>query len=139
MSHLKAEPLEGVLNASCGPVRGNNYKHVSTGFSFSFSLYDFQGDKSVHAYLGIPYAQPPVGNLRFEKPLPADSWTETRDCTEYGPRCHPSGFGNERGMLQVADAPDEAKCLTVNVFVPGWESQEYVSCEVRSSYQIIVF
>uniref|UniRef100_A0A1I7TFI7 Carboxylic ester hydrolase n=1 Tax=Caenorhabditis tropicalis TaxID=1561998 RepID=A0A1I7TFI7_9PELO len=110
LSHLKPEPLQETLNASCGPVRGNSYRH---------------GDKTVNGYLGIPYAQPPIGKLRFEKPVPADDWTETRDCTQYGPRCPPSGYGNERGMLSNPDIPDEANCLTVNVFVPGWQSTEY--------------
>ncbi|CAI2353619.1 unnamed protein product [Caenorhabditis sp. 36 PRJEB53466] len=110
LSHLKSEPLTSVLNASCGPVRGTEYRH---------------GEKRVHGYLGIPYARPPVGKLRFEKPLPADDWTETRDCTSYGPRCPPSGYGYERGMFTNPDVPDEAECLTVNVFVPDWESTEY--------------
>ncbi|EFP10946.1 hypothetical protein CRE_30907 [Caenorhabditis remanei] len=110
LSHLKAEPLPGVLNASCGPVKGNCYRH---------------GDKTVNGYLGIPYAQPPIGKLRFEKPVPADDWTEPRDCTQYGPRCPPSGAGHERGFIAERDVPDEEKCLTVNVFVPGWESEEF--------------
>ncbi|EGT34576.1 hypothetical protein CAEBREN_29559 [Caenorhabditis brenneri] len=110
LSHLKPEPLQEVLNASCGPVRGNSYLH---------------GDKTVNGYLGIPYAQPPIGKLRFEKPLPADHWTEPRDCTQYGPRCPPSGAGNEKNMMTNRDVPDEATCLTINVFVPGWESAEY--------------
>uniref|UniRef100_A0A8R1IC65 Carboxylic ester hydrolase n=1 Tax=Caenorhabditis japonica TaxID=281687 RepID=A0A8R1IC65_CAEJA len=110
LSHLKAEPLETVLNASCGPVKGNEYRH---------------GDRSVHGYLGISYAQPPVGPLRFKKPLPADIWTEPRDCTEYGPRCPPSGAGYERGMFVNPDEPDEATCLSLNVFVPAYSSEQY--------------
>ncbi|UMM36123.1 hypothetical protein L5515_008427 [Caenorhabditis briggsae] len=110
LSHLEAEPLPNVLDASCGPIKGNSYRH---------------GDKTVNGYLGIPYAQPPIGPLRFSKPLPADIWTDTRDCTQYGPRCPPSGFGHEKGLLVTPDVPDEANCLSLNVFVPGCESEEY--------------
>lgn len=75
----------------------------------------------------MPYAKPPTGEMRFAKPVPADDWTETRDCTKYGPRCPPSGQGLEKGMFVNPDEPDEANGLSVNVFVPGWESSEYVS------------
>uniref|UniRef100_A0A8R1HLS6 Carboxylic ester hydrolase n=1 Tax=Caenorhabditis japonica TaxID=281687 RepID=A0A8R1HLS6_CAEJA len=112
LSHLKAEPLETVLNASCGPVKGNEYRH---------------GDRSVHGYLGIPYAQPPVGPLRFKKPLPADIWTEPRDCTQYGPRCPPSGMLHEATDFMSQEIPDEANCLTLNVFQPSWQSKSFVS------------
>ena len=37
LSHLKAEPLPGVLNASCGPVKGNCYRHVSISKVEKFS------------------------------------------------------------------------------------------------------
>ncbi|CCD72924.2 Carboxylic ester hydrolase [Caenorhabditis elegans] len=110
LSYLKPEPLGTVLNTSCGPVLGNLYRH---------------GDKEVHGYLGMPYAKPPTGEMRFAKPVPADDWTETRDCTKYGPRCPPSGQGLEKGMFVNPDEPDEANGLSVNVFVPGWESSEY--------------
>ena len=43
--------------------------------------------RSVHEYLGIPYAQPPVGELRFAPPKPAEPWSGTKDATEYGPWC----------------------------------------------------
>jgi para-nitrobenzyl esterase len=36
-------------------------------------------------YLGIPYAAPPVGNLRFMPPEPHAPWDEPRDATAFGP------------------------------------------------------
>ncbi|CAP36312.2 Protein CBG18992 [Caenorhabditis briggsae] len=125
LSHLEAEPLPNVLDASCGPIKGNSYRHVSYYSQIKISKSFFQGDKTVNGYLGIPYAQPPIGPLRFSKPLPADIWTDTRDCTQYGPRCPPSGFGHEKGLLVTPDVPDEANCLSLNVFIPGCESEEY--------------
>ncbi len=43
--------------------------------------------KTVHEYLGIPYAEPPVGELRFAAPKPAKSWSGTRHATEFGASC----------------------------------------------------
>jgi para-nitrobenzyl esterase len=39
----------------------------------------------VETFLGIPYAAPPVGALRFRKPAPHDAWSEVRDATRPGP------------------------------------------------------
>ncbi|PIC25845.1 hypothetical protein B9Z55_018619 [Caenorhabditis nigoni] len=73
-----------VLNAPCGPIRGN--------------IYTF-GSKIVDGYLGIPFAKPPIGDLRYRKPVPFDKWTETRDCYEYGPGCPQTGqFSGPKGL-----------------------------------------
>jgi para-nitrobenzyl esterase len=39
--------------------------------------------KEMFAYRGIPYAAPPVGDLRWKPPQPAASWTGVRECTRY--------------------------------------------------------
>ncbi|XP_049837325.1 juvenile hormone esterase-like [Schistocerca gregaria] len=56
-------------------------------------------------FLGIPYATPPTGDLRFKAPLPAANWTGVRDALTFGPSCSQSGRGSE-------------DCLHMNVFVP---------------------
>lgn len=43
--------------------------------------------KLVHAFLGIPYAEPPIGESRFAAPKPAKRWFGIRNATEYGARC----------------------------------------------------
>ncbi|CAL2043715.1 unnamed protein product [Caenorhabditis brenneri] len=110
LSHLEREEHPEKLDASCGPIRGNIYRHA---------------DKIVDGYLGIPYAQPPIGELRFKKPVPADVWSDTKDCTKYGPRCPQSGAFPEMINFQKEDIPDEANCLTLNVFAPRWKSEEF--------------
>ncbi|CAI2354653.1 unnamed protein product [Caenorhabditis sp. 36 PRJEB53466] len=110
LSHLEREEHPEKLDASCGPIRGNVYTH---------------DDKIVDGYLGIPFAKPPIGELRFKKPVPAEVWTETRDCTKYGPRCPQSGGFAEMIHFDPDDGADEAQCLTINVFAPRWKSEEF--------------
>ncbi|XP_049862378.1 venom carboxylesterase-6-like [Schistocerca gregaria] len=62
---------------------------------------------SYTAFLGIPYAEPPVGDLRFEPPQVASGWEGVRDATQYGSDCvQETGSGSE-------------DCLYLNVYVPG--------------------
>ena len=66
------------------------------------------------AFLGIPYAAPPVGPLRWKSPQPAAAWTETRDATKKGVFCPQKGsLGN---MPMTGTSED---CLTVNVWTPA--------------------
>lgn len=39
------------------------------------------------AFLGIPYAKPPIGNLRFRLPQPPSKWNGVLECQEYKPAC----------------------------------------------------
>ncbi|XP_049957254.1 cholinesterase-like [Schistocerca serialis cubense] len=59
------------------------------------------------AFVGIPYAEPPVGELRFQDPKPAGSWEGVRNATSYGSDC----------VQNTGDGSED--CLYLNVFVPG--------------------
>src|SRR5947207_15542550 len=39
------------------------------------------------AYKGIPFAQPPIGELRWKAPQPVKPWSGVRKATNFGPRC----------------------------------------------------
>ena len=43
--------------------------------------------KSVHEYLGIPFAEPPVGELRFTAPKPIKPWSGVKRVAEFGSAC----------------------------------------------------
>uniref|UniRef100_A0A914EI26 Carboxylesterase type B domain-containing protein n=1 Tax=Acrobeloides nanus TaxID=290746 RepID=A0A914EI26_9BILA len=78
----------------------------------------FEDGKEVEAYLGIPYGKPPVGELRFKKPEPADPWNDVMDCTQWGPRCPHEDMWIERLSMFVPKSED---CLRLNVFTPTWK------------------
>jgi para-nitrobenzyl esterase len=64
----------------------------------------------VRLFKGIPYAAPPVGNLRWRPPQPVIPWSGIRDCTQYAPRA-PQRAG---GGMGVGGTISE-DCLYLNV------------------------
>lgn len=67
-------------------------------------------------FLGVPYAAPPVGPLRWAAPLPVTPWPGIRSATSHGNRCPqlPSGNGPRS---------DTEDCLYLNVFTPPGQHQ----------------
>ncbi|XP_050296831.1 esterase E4-like [Anthonomus grandis grandis] len=66
-----------------------------------------KGD-TYYKFLGIPYATPPVGNLRFKAPRSVDPWQDTRDCTKDGNVCLSLNFVTKK----IEGSED---CLYLNV------------------------
>ncbi|MFI0372976.1 carboxylesterase/lipase family protein [Actinomadura sp. 1N219] len=66
------------------------------------------------SFLGVPYAAPPVDDLRWRAPRPAEPWQGVRDATRPGPVCPQLGGGDE-GERQVIGSED---CLSLNVQTP---------------------
>lgn len=70
--------------------------------------------KGLTSYLDIPYAAPPVGNLRWMPPQPVQSWTSTYQATQRGPGCLEPGFPSG----SVAPGTSE-NCLFLEVQEPA--------------------
>jgi len=62
-------------------------------------------------FLGIPYAAPPAGALRWAAPQPAPRWQGVRQATSYGGRCAQLASGNGPRV-------DNEDCLYLNVYTP---------------------
>jgi len=75
-------------------------------------------DGDVRAFLGIPYAAPPVGPLRWREPMPAAKWKGVRPATEFGAHCmQPPVF---KDMI-FHDPGASEDCLTLNVWTSAKE------------------
>ncbi|XP_046753867.1 juvenile hormone esterase-like [Diprion similis] len=66
-------------------------------------------NRTVSAFLGIPFAQPPVGELRFRNPVPASGWSGIRNATSDAEMC-PQLLGNE--------VKGDEDCLWINAYTP---------------------
>ncbi|GAA3640134.1 carboxylesterase family protein [Microbacterium awajiense] len=68
------------------------------------------------AFLGIPFAQPPVGELRFAAPVPVEPWDGVREATEYG--ATPQRGDTGITLIPEPSVPGDST-LNVNVFTPA--------------------
>jgi para-nitrobenzyl esterase len=76
-------------------------------------------DGRVKTFKGVPYAAPPVGNLRWKAPQPVVPWEGVRKASEYGHRCMQAGIFSD--MIFHDPGPSE-DCLHLNVWVPAGAS-----------------
>ncbi|WAR08229.1 NLGNX-like protein, partial [Mya arenaria] len=85
------------------------------------TLYNENGSTSVAAfveYLGVPYAEPPIGEFRFRKPEPKKPWWgETHNGAYFRPSCYHSDQGTQ-GWFDVIDETMSEDCLTLNIYAP---------------------
>ena len=84
-----------VVPIDAGPVRG----YAATGVS---------------SFLGIPYAAPPVGELRWKPPVAPASWDQPRDGGAFGSSCVQTVTYNDFAERSLSE-----DCLYLNVFAPA--------------------
>jgi para-nitrobenzyl esterase len=70
--------------------------------------------RTVDAFLGLPYAAPPTGNLRWRPPQPPAHWPGVRDATSFAPSCPQSPTLNPF----LPSGPTSEDCLYLNVYTP---------------------
>ena len=106
---------------STGPIRGTT-----------------TSDGRIAVFRGVPYAAPPVGDLRWQPPRSHDPWSDERACTKFGPSAHQraagfeqffevlvSGLGLGRARrralttaIKLAPTRQSEDCLTLNIRTP---------------------
>lgn len=77
-------------------------------------------DPEVMVFKGVPYAAPPVGDLRWKTPQPVESWEGVRECTAFGPNAMqaqpvPRGVYTKEFLIPAGDSISE-DCLYLNVW-----------------------
>ncbi|XP_063147408.1 cholinesterase-like [Candoia aspera] len=93
-----------VVITSSGPIKGKQL---------------FAGLGSVTAYLGVPYAEPPLGKLRFQKPLPHRPWSQILEATSLGNSCPQFIFRDvPEAEVWYPKTPQSEDCLSLNIWAP---------------------
>ncbi|KAJ2951906.1 hypothetical protein O0L34_g4157 [Tuta absoluta] len=92
----KPDEVECIVTLNNGTVRG--YIETKNG-------------KTYHKFKGIPYAQPPLGDLRFKPPIPVKPWDNIIDCTQEAPQA--LGYNIKFEIVGCED------CLYLDVISPN--------------------
>ncbi|XP_070789560.1 cholinesterase-like [Pituophis catenifer annectens] len=104
LASSSASKGDTVVITSSGPIKGKQFL-AAIG--------------PVTAYLGIPYAKPPLGKLRFQKPFPHPPWKQTLEATSFGNSCPQFIFQDvPEAEIWSPKTPLSEDCLSLNIWVP---------------------
>jgi len=107
--------VSGIIMGAAKPVR------VSGGL-----LSGTTDQNGITAYLGIPFAAPPVGELRWRPPQPAAPWQGVREASHFGASCMQSQPGSRLPWTEefMTQGPVSEDCLFLNVWTPAKSASE---------------
>ncbi len=99
-----------------GIAQTNNYFPVQTKIENGVieGLYDTKS--GLQLYLGVPFAKPPIGNLRWKAPQPPDNWTGVKETKTFGPRSVQAIVFGDMNSRSNGISED---CLYLNVWTPA--------------------
>jgi para-nitrobenzyl esterase len=108
--------------AFCGvytfPMSGADRVQISSGIVEAAA----PAKGGVRSFKGIPFAEPPVGDLRWREPQPVKDWKGTRKADQFGPRCmQRTGPGSDYWFRSNGMSED---CLYLNVWTPAKSGNE---------------
>jgi para-nitrobenzyl esterase len=102
----------GVVSCTGGATAEPHHPHSSLVVALADGRIRGRDADGMAEYLGIPYAAPPVGALRWRPPMPAAHWKGVRTATRFGPHCPQS-----KGVFGRPSTSQD--CLYLNVFAPA--------------------
>ena len=110
---LQAPPLP-----EANRIAPESIRELRTG-----AIAGFENTAGGHTWLGIPYAAPPVGPLRWRAPRLPQAWSERRDALKAGNPCiqYGSPLG---GVGQAGEPAGDEDCLTLNVYAPAISNEQ---------------
>ncbi|CAH1780590.1 unnamed protein product [Owenia fusiformis] len=99
-----------VVNTTLGQVRGEVEDFVGW-----FPTVGVENIMTATEWAGIPYAQPPVGDLRWQPPVVMDPWTGVRDALDFNVICYQRDIDSYYGVpVEISE-----DCLYLSVWTPG--------------------
>jgi len=101
---MSAAPLASpVVELDCGTLRGTT-------------------EDGVAVFRAVPYAAPPIGALRFQRPQTAPAWQGERDATAHGPIA-PQPPSRLRAAMGDFTRPQSEDCLTLTIWTPAADAK----------------
>ena len=79
-------------------------------------------ENGVTVYKGIPFAAPPVGDLRWKAPQPVRPWSGVKRTTAFAPACMQNGAANPRIGAPAIEVSED--CLYLNIWTPANSAQD---------------
>ncbi|KAF7639969.1 hypothetical protein Mgra_00000412 [Meloidogyne graminicola] len=107
---INSSEFTKIIQTKFGKIQGFKYK--------------LSNEKWADIFLGIPFAKPPIGELRFENPQPPETWEGILNCSEFGL----SSISVDLKSFKTSKYSED--CLTLNIFCPS---------EISSSSPLPVF
>lgn len=114
-----SQPQPGVIQTSCGRIKG--------------SPLNVNG-RRVYQYLGIPYAEPPVGDLRFKKPKPIRPWSQTLIANKMPAAC--IQYTSYHFPWRDTQRNKSEDCLYLNIWVPNIQNKNCYKSKIPVMFWI---
>jgi para-nitrobenzyl esterase len=109
--------ITGLVLLSAAAARAAEPLHIEGGTVADVT----PNENGVRAFLGLPYAAPPVGDLRWRSPQPVGPWQGEREATQVGPRCTQT---SRLGNIDPQNPRMSEDCLYLNVWTPAKSADE---------------
>ncbi|OWF39885.1 Cholinesterase [Mizuhopecten yessoensis] len=110
-------PIVLLFVASCfSAVNSQSYRTIDSASGPIRGIGVQNRGKMMYQYRKIPYAKPPVGDLRLRKPVPFGRWTNVLDGSSFGPSCYQR---TEYIFPSLPNSEMSEDCLHLNVYTPS--------------------
>src|SRR5438874_6294296 len=116
MTYRTSALAAAVVFASALPVVGADRVKTANG-----TVEGTTEPSGIHVFRGVPFAAPPVGDLRWKAPQPVEDWTGVRAATRFAPQCMQRRVFNDMVFRSNGVSED---CLYLNVWTPAASASE---------------
>ena len=99
------------------------YASAQTRIATPLGALEGTESSGIRIFRGVPFAQPPVGKLRFAPPVPAAHWDGAKDAKQFGARCMQLPLFGDMNFRSTGMSED---CLNLNIWTPAKRAGEHL-------------